>query len=155
MTLNLGAASGIGQGTAYMFAKSGARLVVTDRDEINLKETAKKCEELSKQKALAIVGDLTVQSDLENLMNTTMETFKQLDVLVNNAGDLIMGTLLQTSTEDFDKMMNINIRYVQPADPSHLKAHRNKFVLIGLTIQGFFNRHKLLQGFFQSHLKIV
>ena len=110
MTLNLGAASGIGQGTAYMFAKSGARLVVTDRDEINLKETAKKCEELSKQKALAIVGDLTVQSDLENLMNTTMETFKQLDVLVNNAGDLIMGTLLQTSTEDFDKMMNINIR---------------------------------------------
>ncbi|XP_066921907.1 uncharacterized oxidoreductase TM_0325-like [Clytia hemisphaerica] len=112
VVLITGAASGIGQGTAYMFAKSGARLVVTDRDETNLQETAKKCEEMSKQKTLAIVGDLTVQSDLENLINKTMETFKQLDVLVNNAGDLIMGTCLQTSTEDFDKMMNINIRSV-------------------------------------------
>ena len=72
-----------------MFAKSGAQLVVTDREASNLKETAKKCEEMSKQKALTIVGDLTVQGDLENLINTTMETFKQLDVLVNNAGDLI------------------------------------------------------------------
>ena len=45
-----GAGAGIGQGTAYMFAKAGAKMVVTDQNESNLKETAKKCEELSKQK---------------------------------------------------------------------------------------------------------
>ncbi|XP_066919801.1 3-oxoacyl-[acyl-carrier-protein] reductase FabG-like [Clytia hemisphaerica] len=131
VVLVTGAASGIGQGTAYMFAKCGARLVVTDRDETNLKETAKKCEEMSKQKPLVIVGDLTVQSDLENIINTTMETCKQLDVLVNNAGDLVMATCLQTSTEDFDKIMNINVRSVfqltKMAIP-HLKKTRGNIV---------------------------
>ncbi|XP_066929794.1 uncharacterized oxidoreductase TM_0325-like [Clytia hemisphaerica] len=112
VVLVTGAGSGIGQGTAYMFAKSGAKMVVTDRNEGKLKETANKCEELSKQKALAIVGDITVQSDIENIINTTMDTFKRLDVLVNNAGGLVMGTCLQTSTEDFDQMMNINVRSV-------------------------------------------
>ena len=47
-----GAGSGIGRGTAYMFAKSGAKMVVTGRNEDKLKETAKKCEELSKQKVI-------------------------------------------------------------------------------------------------------
>jgi len=109
-----GASSGIGAGTAVYFAKNGAKVAITGRNEENLKKIAQECEEASptKEKVLTVVGDLSLESDNEKVINETINHFKRLDILVNNAGILVTGTCETTSMEKYDLQMNINVRSV-------------------------------------------
>ncbi|XP_066925091.1 3-oxoacyl-[acyl-carrier-protein] reductase FabG-like [Clytia hemisphaerica] len=109
-----GASSGIGAGTAVHFAKNGAKVVITGRNEDNLKKIAQKCEEASptSEKALVIAADLAKESDVEKVINDTIKQFQQINVLVNNAGIMVSGNCQTTTMEDYDKQMNINTRSV-------------------------------------------
>lgn len=114
VVLITGASSGIGAETALDFAKLGAKVVITGRNKENLDKVAKNCEEESpgKIKPLALISDANKESDNEDLIKTTIEHFKQLDVLVNNAGILGAGTIETTSLEQYDSIMNTNVRSV-------------------------------------------
>ncbi|XP_077976907.1 3-oxoacyl-[acyl-carrier-protein] reductase FabG-like isoform X2 [Glandiceps talaboti] len=105
------ASSGIGAATSVLFAKLGANLALSGRNVENLEKTGKRCEETS-CKPLIVTGDVTKESDVENLVESTLKQFGRLDVLVNNAGILEMGSIENTTLEGFDRMMNINIRSV-------------------------------------------
>ena len=84
-----GADSGIGQGIAIAFAKSGADVVITYRsDEDGAKETAKRVNETGR-KALVVQTDVGDEKQVKNLFDKTLSEFKRLDILVNNAGNLI------------------------------------------------------------------
>src|SRR5438105_1351207 len=83
-----GSASGIGEGTVTHFAKLGAKVVITDMDEENMKRVADICESISPQKyrPLLIVANLADDDQLACIINRTIDHYGQLDVLVNNAG---------------------------------------------------------------------
>lgn len=120
-----GSSSGIGAGAAAHFSKLGAKVVITGRNEENLKETAGKCE----GEVLSITADLNVESDRVKIINQTVAKFGKLDVLVNNAGLGEAGDILTTTLDQYDKVMNTNVRSVfhltQLATPHLIKVQGN------------------------------
>ena len=122
-----GASSGIGAGAAQYISTLGASLVLTGRNEVNLKKTLKKC----KGSPLLIVGDMNVEADRVNIINKTIEQFGRINVLVNNAGMGQGGDINSTTMEQFDRVMTTNVRSVfhltQLAVP-HLVATQGNIV---------------------------
>jgi len=113
VTLITGASSGIGAATAVLFARLGAKLAITGRNEANLQRTSDECVRVAPAKAdqpLSIIGDLRSESDVARLVDTTIKKFGRLDMLVNNAGIEDYGTIETTSLEQFDRVMNVNVR---------------------------------------------
>ena len=89
VVLITGSSSGIGAGTALLFSKSGAKVVITGCNEVNkLSEVSKKCQQLSPNcyKPLQVLGDLTREEDAQRLVKSMINEFGKLDILVNNAG---------------------------------------------------------------------
>ncbi|KAI4468567.1 hypothetical protein MML48_2g00001817 [Holotrichia oblita] len=112
VVLITGASSGIGAATAIHFASEGASLALTGRNTQNLEEIARKCEENKGVKTITIVADLNVEDDIKNIVERTINTFGKLDILVNNAGIFKIGTLEETSVQDYDAVFSTNIRSV-------------------------------------------
>jgi len=104
--------SGIGAATALYMVKFQPKLVLTGRDDARLKRVGELCKQagLAEDRLLLVLVDVAVDSDLERLVETTLKTFQQLDVLVNNAGVCVFSNVMDTSMADYDKVMNINVR---------------------------------------------
>ncbi|XP_013115595.2 3-oxoacyl-[acyl-carrier-protein] reductase FabG [Stomoxys calcitrans] len=111
VALITGASSGIGAATAETFAKYGANVVIVGRNVEKLKETEKKCKEINSNiKCLTVLADVT--TDSEKILNACIGKFQRLDVLVNNAGILALGSLMDIDLEQFDNVLNTNLRAV-------------------------------------------
>ncbi|XP_065363895.1 3-oxoacyl-[acyl-carrier-protein] reductase FabG [Calliphora vicina] len=111
VVLITGASSGIGAATAEIFAKNGANIVIVGRNVDNLKATEIKCKAANKNvNCLPIVADVT--TDAAKIINETIGKFQRLDVLVNNAGILAAGGLLDIDVDQFDRILNTNLRAV-------------------------------------------
>ena len=127
-----GASSGIGAGTAEFLAAQGAWLVLVGRNEENLKSVAAKCTPThGAPQPLQIIADVTNEADAKRIIDTTIEKFQKLDVLVNNAGILKKGSIETGTLEDYDTVMNVNVRSIfhltQLAVP-HLVATKGNIV---------------------------
>lgn len=103
-----GASSGIGAGAAEHLSKLGGKLVITGRNEENLKKTVGKCE----GEVLPIVADVNVEADRAKVVNETVKKFGKIDVLINNAGIGEGGDLLNTTVDNYDRVMSTNVRSV-------------------------------------------
>lgn len=112
VVLITGASSGIGAATAIRFAHLDATLSLTGRNLQNLTEVANECEKISKIKPLAITADLTNEDHVKRIVNTTISSLSRLDVLVNNAGMVHIGSVETTTLKQFDEIMNTNVRAV-------------------------------------------
>lgn len=112
VVLITGASSGIGAATAIHFAKTGAFLSLTGRNQENLQKVATECEEVSKNKPFLVIGDLSNEGDIKNILESTVKHYDKLDVLVNNAGILEFGTIENTSLEQFDRVFNTNVKSI-------------------------------------------
>ncbi|XP_045503903.1 3-oxoacyl-[acyl-carrier-protein] reductase FabG-like [Colias croceus] len=112
VVLITGASSGLGAATAIHLSKQSAKLVLVGRKENNLKKIALYCEKAKGIKPHAIVADVTVDEDLERIINETIENFGKLDVLVNNAGVTAMGGIKKSDMASYDKIMSVNTRAV-------------------------------------------
>ncbi|XP_050667678.1 uncharacterized protein LOC126967230 [Leptidea sinapis] len=112
VVLITGASSGIGSETAIEFSKLRANVVITGRNKENLNKISDLCQKSSPDnlKPLVVIADMNSESDVANLIKTTIEEFKKLDVLVNNAGVLEAGTIENTSLEQYDRVMSTNVR---------------------------------------------
>ncbi|XP_063388558.1 uncharacterized oxidoreductase TM_0325-like [Cydia fagiglandana] len=107
-----GASSGIGAATALMFAKEGADVALVARTEAKLAAVAKSIEALGK-KPLVIVTDLSKEADTATVIPKTIKHFGKLDVLVNNAGMVSEGSLLDGKVlQAYDEVMRTNVRAV-------------------------------------------
>lgn len=80
-----GAASGIGRAIAVLFAKEGAKVVVSDINLEGAKEIVKLIEE-NNGNTFAILTDVSKPEDIRNLISVSIEKYNTLDILVNNAG---------------------------------------------------------------------
>lgn len=112
IVLITGASSGIGAATALHFSKLGAKLALTGRNLVNLQNVADQCEKSSSLKPFVIAGDLTNEDDTKRILDSTISHYNQLDILVNNAGTLESGSIESTSLEQYDRVMNANVRSV-------------------------------------------
>ncbi|XP_071388931.1 3-oxoacyl-[acyl-carrier-protein] reductase FabG-like [Centroberyx affinis] len=112
VTLITGASSGIGAGTSIMFAKLGALLALNGRDVENLAKVAKQCTDCGAAEPLLVPGDLTDEETVKKTVERTIAHFGRLDVLINNAGILAVGSIEATDMAQYDKVMNINVRSV-------------------------------------------
>lgn len=109
IVLITGASSGIGAATANHLAKLGAFLSLSGRNVANLKQVESNCQA---KHCFTISGDVTKESDTERIFNETIKRYGKLDVLINNAGILESGTIENTSLEQYDRVMNTNIRSI-------------------------------------------
>ncbi|XP_076373012.1 putative short-chain type dehydrogenase/reductase y4vI [Tachypleus tridentatus] len=114
VALITGASSGIGRATAVLFSSLGARLALTGRNQENLTKSSLECETVSPYdiKPLCIVGDLTIESDIERIVNSTTNTYGRLDILVNNAGIIAVDSAQSGSLETLDLVWKTNVRSV-------------------------------------------
>lgn len=97
-----GAGSGIGAATARRFADEGAAVVLAGRTESKLRKAAQGMDE---KKLLIHTADMSSLQDVETLMKAAVQRFGKIDVLVNNAGTAVEGTILEATPEDWRKVM--------------------------------------------------
>jgi NAD(P)-dependent dehydrogenase (short-subunit alcohol dehydrogenase family) len=104
-----GAAKGIGAATARMFAAEGAALGLLDKDAEGLKATA---DELSHAGArvVMVAGDVTKADDIARLVDAVVEAFGTVNVLVNNAGVTLTRPFVETTVDDVDFLVGVNIK---------------------------------------------
>ncbi len=112
VALVTGAASGLGLATSKAFAESGASVVLADWNEEAAQSAAK---ELAAQghKTLAIRCDVSDDAQVEAMVKQTVATFGKLDAAYNNAGvQNVLAETADTTREDYDRVMGINLRGV-------------------------------------------
>lgn len=112
VVLITGASSGIGAATAIHFAKAGAYLSLTGRNQDNLLKVATECEKVGKNKPFTVTGDLSNEVDTTNILESTVKHYDRLDVLVNNAGIIEFGTIENTTLGQYDRLFNTNVRSI-------------------------------------------
>lgn len=107
-----GGASGIGRAVAVAFAAEGAQVAVADRAPPEKIEAV--VAEIAGQRgqAFAVQADVTDEGQVLAMVETVLARLGDLDVLVNNAGILIEKPLLETTAEDFDRLIGVNLRGV-------------------------------------------
>jgi NAD(P)-dependent dehydrogenase (short-subunit alcohol dehydrogenase family) len=106
-----GAGSGIGQASARVFAREGARVVVSDIDLAAAQATVDEITEAGGQ-AIAEQVDVTDQESTTALAERVVQRFERVDVLFNNAGIAGVGDVLETEPDLFDRVMRVNVRGV-------------------------------------------
>lgn len=106
-----GASSGLGEATAKRLAASGAKLMLAARREDRLKDLVA---EIAKSGGTATyrVTDVTDCSQVEALAKETLSTYSRIDVLINNAGLMPLSPLDQVKVEEWDRMIDVNIKGV-------------------------------------------
>jgi NAD(P)-dependent dehydrogenase (short-subunit alcohol dehydrogenase family) len=102
-----GAAAGIGEATARLFAREGARLVLVDQDEAGLTRLA---EELESTIVLEVAGDVSDASLCDAVIERTANQFGRLDILFNNAGVVSEGTLVECTEEQWQRTIDVNLK---------------------------------------------
>ncbi|ATD54860.1 3-oxoacyl-[acyl-carrier-protein] reductase [Clostridium chauvoei] len=107
-----GATRGIGRAIAKKYAKLGANIVINYR---NSDEEAKKLEEELRElgvEVLVVKADISDFEEAQNLINLAKETFGTVDILVNNAGITKDGLVMRMKEEDFDSVIEVNLKGV-------------------------------------------
>ncbi len=107
-----GAGTGIGEGTAHVLADAGARVICAGRRADKIEKVAQAIREKGGE-ALAVQTDVTVDEDVERLMQTAMDQWGRLDILVNNAGGSpIQARLTDLPREEWDATLALNLTAV-------------------------------------------
>ncbi|MFI0977952.1 SDR family oxidoreductase [Streptomyces sp. NPDC021093] len=109
LVLVTGAASGIGRATAFAFAESGARIVAVDRDAEGASRTAELARLIGAPDAWPEVVDVSDAQAMEKLAEKVAADYGIVDVLVNNAGIGMSGSFMNTSAEDWKKVLDVNL----------------------------------------------
>jgi len=106
-----GSGRGIGKSTVLELAKEGAKVVVSD---IDIKECQNVCDEIKKigSDAIAVKCDISKKSDVDAMIKKTMQKFQKIDILINNAGVVLMKPFVEMTEKDWDFVLDINLKGV-------------------------------------------
>lgn len=111
VALITGAASGIGRAIALRFAQEGARIAVVDWNASGGAETVRRILE-SGGEAILVEADVSGEDEVKRMVEVTLSTFGRIDILCNNAAVQVFGTIPDTSTADWHKVMDVNLKGV-------------------------------------------
>jgi NAD(P)-dependent dehydrogenase (short-subunit alcohol dehydrogenase family) len=104
-----GGGSGIGRATCLLFAREGARIAIADKRREAAEAVAAECGGAG---AIALAVDVSRAADVRRMVEETVAAFGRLDVLVNNAGYGIPGTVVDTDEQAWEDLMAVNLRGV-------------------------------------------
>jgi NADP-dependent 3-hydroxy acid dehydrogenase YdfG len=137
-----GASSGLGEATARYLAQNGAKLVLGARRLDRLQALAK---ELSLGAGAAVQTDVTEQEQVKALVDQAVRTHGRIDVILNNAGLMPHSPLERGKTQDWDRMIDVNIKgvlYGIAAALPYMKAQRSGHIINVSSVAG----HKVRPG---------
>nr|XP_043630805.1 secoisolariciresinol dehydrogenase-like [Erigeron canadensis] len=129
-----GAAQGIGECTARLFAKHGAKIVIVDIQD-DLGQSV--CEDIGLESASYIHCDVTKEEDIEKAVKFTIEKYGKLDIMINNAAVLgeAKQSILENSKADFDHVISVNLAGVflgtKHAARAMIPAHSGSIISVG------------------------
>ncbi|MDC6352689.1 SDR family oxidoreductase [Zeaxanthinibacter sp. PT1] len=106
-----GASSGIGEATAIKLAEHGAKVVLTARREERLEKVRKSIVKNGGE-ALVVTADVTSKEDMEKVVTRTLKEYGVIHVLINNAGLMPLSYVEKLKTEEWDRMVDVNIKGV-------------------------------------------
>jgi NAD(P)-dependent dehydrogenase (short-subunit alcohol dehydrogenase family) len=148
-----GAGSGIGEATAVIFAREGAKVSLSDRDQAKIKTVTNRI--LSEGgEAVAIPTDVRYATQIHNLVKETVDHFGKLDILFNNAGvRASRSTVIDLTEEEYEYTMSVDLRGVwlccKYAIPEMIRNGAGAIVncssisaLVGQPLQGVYNAAK-------------
>ncbi len=104
-----GGNSGIGKATAILFAREGARVCITGRNEQRCREVVAEINEGGSQ-AIYVIADVRSSDECQKTVETTMKAFGQLDILFNNAGVYFPNNAVDCSEEEWNLTIDINLK---------------------------------------------
>lgn len=141
VALVTGASRGIGRAIALTLAKEGAKVVVNYAGNVEAANEVKKTIEDAGGEAVVIGADVSKSDEAEKIVNETVEKFGGIDILVNNAGITRDGLLARMKDEDFDAVINTNLKGVfyttRAAAKIMMKARKGRIVnmasVVGIT----------------------
>ncbi|WP_019244187.1 MULTISPECIES: glucose 1-dehydrogenase [Bacillus] len=106
-----GASSGIGRSIAFLYAEKGYKVVLADVNQSLGEENVQHIKS-SGGEAIFCQTDVRVEEDIISLMDIAYETYGKIDVLINNAGRMVFKSLFEIKIEEWDDLMNTNLRSV-------------------------------------------
>ena len=138
VVLITGASSGIGRALAFAFGRAGARIVICARNVTALDIVAQELRQAGIE-TLAVVADVSVDTDMQRLVQETITQFGQLDILINNAGITMRAMVSEAEPDVYRKVMEVNfmgtVQATRHALPHILKT---KGSIVGISsIAGF------------------
>ena len=136
VTLVTGGSRGIGAAIAKRLARDGARVAITYAKDASAASAVVKAIELGGGEATAIQADAANVEAVKAAVEKTVATFGRLDVLVNNAGTAIPKSFEETTLEEMDRVIDINIRGVFAATQAALKHMKDggRIIMIGSAV---------------------
>jgi 3-oxoacyl-[acyl-carrier protein] reductase len=111
ISLITGAAQGIGLATALKFAQEGATVIVCDVQPAAVDHALRRCEALG-TRAMGCTMDVTQRDQVDDVVDRVLKAFGRIDVLVNNAGITQDARLQKMTLEQFDRVIDVNLRGV-------------------------------------------
>jgi 3-oxoacyl-[acyl-carrier protein] reductase len=133
VALITGASAGIGTACARVLAKEGAKLVLTARRQDRLDALQHEAEKLGTQ-AVSVAGDARDESVAIKTVEAATKAFGQIDILINNAGAGNYKNLIDTSAEEYDQLMDTNVRstflFTRHTTPVMLKQKQGTILMI-------------------------
>jgi len=135
-----GGGKGMGKQIALAFARSGAEVVVCERDTKSLEETIEAIKKLNRC-CLGIKTDIQKVSDINSAVKQVINEFGHIDILVNNAGVNRTCPTLEVTEETWDMILDINVKgmffFCQAVGSYMIKQKRGKIINIGSIISKF------------------
>ena len=110
VVLITGASTGIGAGTARHLASQGCKVALVARNVSALESVAIDCREAGAIQVMVMSKDLGIEEECIQAVQETVDHYGRIDVMVHSAGILVTGSIETLSTEDYDRVMNINTR---------------------------------------------
>jgi 2-hydroxycyclohexanecarboxyl-CoA dehydrogenase len=130
-----GGGSNIGKAIVEGLSEEGANVVIADVDRAQADRVVEGLRAAGRDGALFVETDVADRTQVENLVNRTLEAFGQIDILVNNAGWTINGLFLEKPVEEWEREVDINlwgpINCVRAAAPSMVARSYGKIITIG------------------------
>ncbi len=139
-----GASSGLGEAAAKHLANLGAAVVLGARRANRIEKLAKEIQE-NGGKTLAIATDVTQRDQVKKLVDTAVEKFGHVDVLLNNAGIMPLSPIDRLNVDEWDKMIDVNIKGVLngiAAVLPHMKKQKSGQIINTSSVAG----HKIFGG---------
>lgn len=131
-----GGSGGIGRGICERLAKEGVKIVVNYRSSADKAQEAKEAVEELGSEALIVQADLSKVNEINSLVEKSIEHFGKVDILVNNAGLELRDDFWDVSEDDYDLVMNVNLKavfFATQAVVKHFKETENQGRIINIS----------------------